>query len=314
MKSVIILALVAATWAHWPYAELEHKFRMSSIAVAGNGHDVDTEYAWIFTPLNNQKQPTFQLRFPRKLVTYTLQLSHVAEVKPSGGVFQLVPMSAITFNDVEWFPTSGKWYYDEETFGEVVELELRPDAEAQEEFGWNMAIRLSIFPDSQDDLVDIRVMFDNYHFLGDPTLEEFKDIETQYAIFFKLVSSTGEEAELRNLPLSVDWDLIKFEVDSSVLIDDPEKEHPLRNATQSSAKKSKVKRTSFDRATTEKVRSMMRTRVADLPQPEHETTAQLWFTGGYIATVVGLLPGDYTGGSIWTVVTLSLRTPHTSFI
>lgn len=309
MTPIILLALVSAAFAHWPYADLEHKFRMSSIAIAGNGHDLDTQYAWIFSPMNNQRQLTFQLRFPRKLVSYTLQLSHVAEVKPTSGIFQLVPSSAINFNDAKWFPSSGNWFYDEETFGEVVMLTLQPYSQKLDDL-WDVSLLLKIYPDSQDDLIDVKIMFNDYQFVGDP---EVDDVSTQYAIFFKVVSSTGEEAELRNLPLSVDWDLIKFEVNSEVLIDDPEVKHPTRNGTSSkkSSKHTKKAATTFEtKEEAEDFKALLRTRSRPASAPSHETTAQLWFTGGYIAAVVGIIPGDYTGGAVWTVVTLSLRTPH----
>lgn len=319
MKSLILVTVLAAmAAAHWPYADLKDKFRISSIAVAGNNDHhsgAESMYSWIFYPTNNQRSPTFQLRFPSKMVTYTLQLTHASEVKSIGnGGFELVPNSIIDFAETEWFASRGNWYYDE-SFGEVIELDIAPNPITRLDEVWDISVAMKIFPDTQDDIVDITLKFNNYQFVGTG------EVRTFYAVFFKLTSSSGTDSEdFKNLPLSVDWDMLRLEVNADVMIDDPQTNHTRRSIQAEraarqvhNAKRPNAVRAAKRRDTLPAARAVLRSQLRhehaahSLDTPTHSTTGQLWYSGGYIACIVGLMPGDFTGGRVWADLTLGIR-------
>lgn len=313
MKGILFFALVAAALAHWPYANNEDRFRTSSLTIHGSATQ-HRQYFWIFYPLNNQMQPTFQLKFPERdpMVTYTLQLSHVAEVIPNGGTFNLVQESMVPFSAELWAPEPPLWFFDEETFGEVIELEFNPDAADGRIDGWLVStIIIRIYPDSLDDLVDILVYLQDYHFVHP---------ESFLAVFWKLASSHkgSTDSELpAAMPLSVEFHDLTFELDADIHVNNVYNHHDHRNSVARkpfAAQKKKVRKPSLHRKAMldMKQRSFERkvsTKRGDWP--EESTSGQLWFTGGYIATVFGQYPGQLkTGLDIASTVTIALRTLH----
>jgi hypothetical protein len=345
MKSIVFLALVAAAVAHFPYADLEDKFRMSSLIIGGSGNAIVSTppdvapFAWYFSPINNQLLPTFQLRFPNQAhashpvnpatrhpegIIYTVALDHIAEVLPGSATnsrtYTIVTGSTISLSTVSWYFEDTYWWYDEEYFGEVItfslvpwsfdweEEDLRRDVHCNLLDNWlDTAIWLSIYPDSLDDLVDISVWLDGYRFLD--------GAEGQHvALFWKLISSVGEKPNHRNLPLSLDYTAMTFELNSDVLVSSGSVKRPLNRAapraTESHRKGKIVTRKVMQKiadAISDKKAAGKRHAWTDKRALKH-TTGQIWLTGGYVATVIGLVPEDVPDRSqLFITVTLSLR-------
>lgn len=320
MKVLILLALAAVTVAHWPYADQDDKFRMSAMTVMSGGVDASAHYTWYFKPLNNQLQPTFQLSFPNvkannnmnsKGLVYTLVLDHLAEIMHNGGTYNIVPETTINFNTVQWYFQDFFWFYDDESFGEVIEFVLEPYDLMDGEYAQvglldniEATIHVRMYPDSEDDLVDVMVYFVDYQFTGKESL---------LAVFWKLVSSTGESYE-RNVPLSLDFSAVSFEVDSDVHLTcyknkrtDRERREPRdeesRGLTASRGNMLKMRKMSEER------KVARGTAVAARDWPAGHTTSQIWITGGFIATVFGTVPNydNCPVADIASVVTLSIR-------
>jgi hypothetical protein len=330
MKSIVFLALVAAAVAHFPYADLDDKFRQSSLIVASSDSALraNIPFAWQFAPINNQLLPTFQLRFPNlntdshpEGTIYTVALDHLAEVLPTGTGFSLVPASTISFSGVSWYFDDTYWWYDEETFGEVITFSLVPwnfewdeedfpsNSQVNQLDNWlTTTIWLSIYPDSSDDLVDISIWFDGYHFLEEVDGQ-------QLALFFKVVSSIGETYNQRNVPLAIDFEALSFELDSEIYVSSGGKKRVVRaNATSAVRHRKnklvtkKVMEKLSAASAQRKARSVGKRQTWAELQSLSKTTGQLWISGGYVATVIGLVPDDIPDDAqLFITVTLGLR-------
>lgn len=333
--NTFVLLFVAAAIAHWPYPDQEDKFRTSGVSINGNSATLDSNFHWVFSPFNNQLAPTFQLRFPnvplvmtnsKNGLLYTISLDHLAEVAPGSGTFSVKPGTLISFDTLLWYTDVVSRFYDVESMGEVIETVLY----SYENFGeWNgvgthdllnqfpVAIRIRIFPDSQDDLVDITIHIEDYVFMGWDTTETPQIATSHLALFWKLSSSSGE-APFRSIPLGLDYEIMTFEVEPDVkfLHDNacPPK-RSMRNATS-------VAPFSLNRATMKALRKQNMKRLCPeptdvmfqyplAPNAVDHTTAQMWISSGYVATVFGVIPSDITGTvnciDIETTVSLSAR-------
>jgi hypothetical protein len=335
MKSIVFLALVAAAVAHWPYAEQEDKFRVSGLSLLGSSLALDPTFYWIFSPLNNQLLPTFQIRFPHAPLStsnsqsglvYTIVLDHLAEVLPNGGTFTLVPGTTINFNDVIWFTDTFTRFYDDESMGEVIEFlvqaydsdvfdDLTDTGDATGDSIIDMAlfpvsIRIRLFPDSADDLVDLTVHIHNYTFVDTETVNGVELPETHLAIFYKIAASTGDEPS-RVVPLSLDYEAISFEVDGDVKFDACSKKRSMRrnNATKTTRK---THAPVVANSRTMKKLAKVSRQVDMFPYPDttlEHTTVQLWISSGYVAAVIGVVPDDLaTCVSLQTTSTIAVRT------
>lgn len=322
MKSLFFVALIAVAAAHWPYPDKIDKFRPSGLLIGGAALSLDPSFHWTFAPLNNQLIPTFQMRFPhapvpthnsRAGLIYTISLDHLAEVVPSSGTFTIVPATMINFNERVWYTDSFTRFYDVESMGEVIELlfqgfELTADAATDfatakivDLLYYPTSIRIRAYPDSADDLVDITVHIDNYHFLHTeiytdisvtPNVQKYRAL-SQLALFWKISASTGEQPD-RNVPLALDFDAMTFEVDADVKFTSG----AAAAATPCLRKRSEEGANStLSMPNYEAVQQLSRaSRKAYIQNLFNRTTStldhtssQLWISGGFVALVIGVV-------------------------
>lgn len=325
MKSLVFLSLVVAALAHWPYPDHDDKYRHSGLAISSRSIALAHEYQWLLFPVNNQFVPNFYLTFPhartatsnRLGVTYTISLDHLAEITPDLGTFQLVPGSQTQFQEVLWFTEKFERSYDVQSLGEVItmtfEAYTNPAADPTVDYKTSTLVHnvpqdypailiMTVYPDSADDIIDFFLWIDSY---------QFTVSGSQLAVFWKVSSSNGDDFD-RSIPLAVEYDVMALEVDPTVIFKMSKPCVHTRGVNTINATRSGP----FvnNRRTLTALRTASRAphqSLIDTAATFDRTSSQLWISAGYVASVIGILPGDVDpqGGcaTFGTYTTISVR-------